>query len=406
MKKKLYISRAIKITALLLSVLALSLILQSYVLVHYDGNRMRLDGYYLEEKDSLDVVLIGASDVYASFSPGLAYEKFGFTSFSYATASSTAGAAKTMLKEVLRTQKPQKIVIEINAFLYGFDNETKISSVRNYIDNVPMNQNKIEYLQSGAIPAGEEEVEYYLPLIKYHSTWNDYPEPSGKYLSQTITQHMEGSTKLKGYRTRTAISTPAPGYPCINHTLANNDHTLALLPDYEAKLRDLCEYCKEQQLDVLFIRTPHAVDKSTYGRFKRANAAGKIIQSYGFDFVNFERDPVTLAYPITDYYNIDHLNIYGSAKFTEYLGKMLTEKYGVKKSEMSEKQMENWDVAAKYYHKLYDYADKYINTEYKNTGHEQTLEENKDVMRYIDNYAEKGEIPKVKIDPSAPTDEP
>ena len=406
MKKKLYISRAIKISALLLVVLCFSLLLQNYVLVHYDGNRMRLDGYYLEEKDSLDVVLVGASDVYASFSPGLAYEKFGFTSFSYATASSTAGAAKTMLKEVLRTQKPQKIVIEINAFLYGFDNETKISSVRNYIDNVPLNENKIEYLQSGAIPPGEEETEYYLPLIKYHSTWNDYPEPSGKYLSQMITQHLNGSTKLKGFRTQTAILTPEPGYPCINNTLARNSKSLALLPDLETKLRDLCEYCKEQELDVLFIRTPHAVDKTTYGRFKRANAAGNIIRSYGFDFVNFERDPKTLAYPESDYYNIDHLNIYGSAKFTEYLGTLLTEKYGVKKSDLSEKQKEKWDTAAEYYHKLYDYADKYINTEYKKTGHVQTLEENKDVMRYIDNYAEKGEIPKVKVNPSAPTEEP
>ena len=145
MKKKLYITRAIKITALLLIVVLFSLVLQSYVLVHYDGNRMRLDGYYLEEKNSLDVVFIGASDIYASFAPGLAYEKFGFTSYSYATASSTAGAAKTMLKEVLRMQNPQKIVIEVNAFLYGFDNDSKISSVRNYIDNVPLNENKIAH---------------------------------------------------------------------------------------------------------------------------------------------------------------------------------------------------------------------------------------------------------------------
>ena len=171
MKKKLYITRAIKITALLLIVVLFSLVLQSYVLVHYDGNRMRLDGYYLEEKNSLDVVFIGASDIYASFAPGLAYEKFGFTSYSYATASSTAGAAKTMLKEVLRTQNPQKIVIEVNAFLYGFDNDSKISSVRNYIDNVPLNENKIEYLQSGAIPEGEEE--YLIELV--NPIWTAQP---------------------------------------------------------------------------------------------------------------------------------------------------------------------------------------------------------------------------------------
>ena len=73
---------------------------------------------------------------------------------------------------------------------------------------------------------------------------------------------------------------------------------------------------------------------------------------------------------------------------------------------MSGKQKENWDTAAEYYHKLYDYADKYINTEYKKTGHIQTLEENKTVMGYIDNYAENGKLPKIKVNPTNPTEEP
>ncbi len=447
MKKKLYITRAIRIIALGLCVLACTLLLQRFVLVHYDGNRMRLDGYYLEEKDSLDVVFIGASDCYASFAPGLAYEKFGITSFSYATASATAGAAKTMVKEVMRTQNPQKIVIEINAFLYGFDNENKVSSVRNYIDNVPFNENKLEYLQSGAVPVDpskveqfnqpviestkeeaqstdnteptapeveqptvpvtDDLVEYYLPIVKYHGTWNDYPEPSGKYLTQMVTQHTDGATKLKGYRTQTAKFTPDPEYPCINNTLAKNNKKLALIPEYDAMLREFLQFLKDEKIDnVLFIRTPHMVDKSTYGRFKRANEAGGIIKSYGFDYINFERDPETLAYTGDDYYNMDHLNIYGANKFTNYFGTILTEKYGVKPTEKSDKQKANWDTAVEYYHRLYDYCDHYINNEYIKTGHIQTLEENKVVMTYIDNYAEKGEMPKIKVNSTVPTDEP
>ena len=447
MKKKLYITRAIRIIALGLCVLACTLLLQRFVLVHYDGNRMRLDGYYLEEKDSLDVVFIGASDCYASFAPGLAYEKFGITSFSYATASATAGAAKTMVKEVMRTQNPQKIVIEINAFLYGFDNENKVSSVRNYIDNVPFNENKLEYLQSGAVPVDpskveqvnqpvkestmdeaqstdnteptapeveqptvpvtDDLVEYYLPIVKYHGTWNDYPEPSGKYLTQMVTQHTDGATKLKGYRTQTAKFTPDPEYPCINHTLAKNNKKLALIPEYDTMLREFLQFLKDEKIDnVLFIRTPHMVDKSTYGRFKRANEAGGIIKSYGFDYINFERDPETLAYTGDDYYNMDHLNIYGANKFTNYFGTILTEKYGVKPTEKTDKQKANWDTAVEYYHRLYDYCDHYINNEYIKTGHIQTLEENKVVMTYIDNYAEKGEMPKIKVNATVPTDEP
>ena len=427
MKKKLYITRAIRIIALGLCVLACTLLLQRFVLVHYDGNRMRLDGYYLEEKDSLDVVFIGASDCYASFAPGLAYEKFGITSFSYATASATAGAAKTMVKEVMRTQNPQKIVIEINAFLYGFDNENKVSSVRNYIDNVPFNENKLEYLQSGAVPVDPSKVEQFnRPANDSANTQATAPTdpnataPAGsdataptdpaataKYLTQMVTQHTDGATKLKGYRTQTAKFTPDPEYPCINHTLAKNNKKLALIPEYDAMLREFLQFLKDEKIDnVLFIRTPHMVDKSTYGRFKRANEAGEIIKSYGFDYINFERDPETLAYTGDDYYNMDHLNIYGANKFTNYFGTILTEKYGVKPTEKSDKQKANWDTAVEYYHRLYDYCDHYINNEYIKTGHIQTLEENKVVMTYIDNYAEKGEMPKIKVNSTVPTDEP
>lgn len=397
MKKKLYITRGIKIVCLLLLVAISATILQRYILCHYDGNRMRLDGYYLEDKDSLDVVFIGASDCYASFAPGLAYEKYGFTSYAYATASNTAGATKTMIKEVMRTQSPKVLLIEVNAFLYGFDNETKTSSVRNYIDNVPYNSNKIEYLSGGNIPATEDEIEYYVPLIKYHGTWNDYPEPSGKYVTQMFKQHMNGSTKLKGYRTRTAIYNPLTDYSPINYTLENNNKTLDLMPQYEAKLREVLEFCQEEHYDnVVFLRMPHIVDKSTYNRFKRGNRAGEIISEYGFDYINFERDPVTLAYSVKDYYNIDHLNIYGATKFTEYFGKILTEEYGVTASDLTESQKADWEEAVKYYHRLYDYCDNFINTETKVNGVEQTLEENLNVMKYIDDYAETGKMPKIE----------
>ena len=114
MKAKLYITRAIKISAfILLSALVIGF-LQEYVLCHHDANRMRLDAFYIEDKDTIDVAMIGSSEMYSGVSPALLYEKYGVTSFPYATASSTAAAMKTQIKEVERNQSPKLIVIEIN----------------------------------------------------------------------------------------------------------------------------------------------------------------------------------------------------------------------------------------------------------------------------------------------------
>ncbi|MBR1481827.1 MAG: hypothetical protein IJ598_02535 [Ruminococcus sp.] len=346
MKKIIY--RLIKISALGLAVLATLFLLQRYILCHQDHNRLRLDGFYLEEKDSLDVVFTGASESYSDFSPGLAYEKFGFTSYPYASASVTAGAAVTQIKEILRTQSPQLIVMEINPFLYPDDsNEKNEGSIRNYIDNVPLNQNKIDYIKSLNT---ENELEYFIPVIKYHDCWTEYPGGI-KFLGAQLIQDFRGYTLLKGYKSNT-FSCSEEGY--LNSRLINDTKEVPLTADSETKLKELLKFLNDNDIkNVLFIRAPHLIRQNDYECFCMANYAGNIIKEYGFDFINFERDEVTMNYPASDYYNIQHLNIYGSEKFTEYFGSILTKQYGVQQTAKTAAQQQQWQKASAYYHAFY-----------------------------------------------------
>ena len=197
MKKVFSVKRIVKIISLLVAVIITALFMQQYILLHYDSNRLRLDGFYLEEKDTVDIALIGSSEVYASFAPGMAYDKFGFTSYDYATASCTPTAAITQVKEVMDNQSPKMILMEVNAFLYGADkdgqdlNAFKESSIRNYIDNIPMNDNKKAFLDEYVDK--DLHIEYYLPIIKYHSAWNDYPD-SIRYLRSCFEQQVRGES--------------------------------------------------------------------------------------------------------------------------------------------------------------------------------------------------------------------
>ena len=63
--------------------------------------RTVVEGYYQEPLDSLDVVFIGASDIYTSFMPGRAYEQHGFTSYLLASESITSEGVKTAVKEIV-----------------------------------------------------------------------------------------------------------------------------------------------------------------------------------------------------------------------------------------------------------------------------------------------------------------
>ena len=383
MKKKLYVTRTIKLLSFGLLLVLVLLFLQKYPLSNFDDNdnRLRMDGYYLEDKDSLDVVLLGSSEMYSGVIPAKLYEDYGITSYPYATSSSTAGAMATQIKEIKRTQNPQLIVIEINAFLYGTANETKESSLRGYIDNVPMNVNKFDYIRTVIQP--DDRAEYFFPIVKYHGVWNDYPKPLNRCLTM-MHQEMRGYTYLRGFKTNANIFKLTD--KSLSANLPGDNKTLALDKRYEPKLKEFLQYLKDEKIEnVLFMRMPHLVTKQTYNRFKRGNEAGRMIQEAGFDFINLERDEEMMSLPADYYYNLDHLNINGAEKLTSKVGNILTEKYHVEKAKLTDKQAAEWQESVDFYHDYYAYVNNLMKTTTKPKG----MRETDDIIRQVRDYAAK-----------------
>lgn len=355
-KNKIYIKRTLRIVSLLLAITLSIAFLQEYILCRYDNNKIRVDGFYMEEKDSLDVVFIGASEIYAGFSPVYAYEKYGYTSYPLATSSMSSNVYKTALKEVLRTQNPKLIVIEINAFVYDkFNEESEEANTRKFLDNVPLNSNKIDFIKENY--EFSDRFEYYIPFLKYHSAWNEYPYNFDGVAYNYKLQN-RGYSLLKGIKSKTHIYRPKRK-DIISSDLHNDNTRLPLVPELENSLRDLLQFCKDEKLEnVAFMRMPHIAVKSKYDRFARTNTASEIIEEYGFEFLNFERFPDDIGLDIKkDYYHSDHLNMYGCEKMTDYLSELFINNFGITKSKLTPEQKEKWDSCIPYYHKFYDYCD-------------------------------------------------
>lgn len=380
MKKNKHILRVIKITSLLLAVILCVGVLQEFILCHADHNRERIKGFYLEDKDSVDVVLIGASDVYAGFSSCYAYEKFGFTSYPIATQSDIVQNFKTQIKTAIKEQNPKLIVVELNGALYAADEplETE-ANLRNYIDNIPLNSDKFEYISEYIT---ENQLEYYFPIIKYHTVWKGYPKGLGWTLS-IMQDRARGYTYLKGAKTKTDSYTPDE--KVYNSKLKNNENRRDLNEKAEEYLRDCLEYCRSENIEnIVFVRFPHVVVKKTLGRFYRSNTIGDIIAEYGYDYINFEKNFDETGLDInTDFYNMDHLNVYGQMKFTECLGRYLQENYGITESDLTPSQKEEWDTCAKYYDAFVKYNISLIEKkEAKEVG--ETYKTMKEIEKYLE----------------------
>lgn len=383
MKKKLYIKRTVAVLSLALAVLLMLGIAQEYLLARLDNDQIRIEGFYKEEQNSLDVCFIGSSECYTGFSPLQAYKETGITSYPFCTESNPIAMAKYELKEILRTQEPQLIIIEINGALYNQETDIiDLPHIHKAIDSVPLNGNKIDAVQT-VIPE-DNRAEYYLPFIKYHGAWDDYKKHM-KWAKSKLDMQLRGYSLLKGTSIKATASIKGAKKDKIIDPakLQNDDKTLELNETAEYYLRDLLRYCKDENLDnVVFARLPHIVDKRQYDRFRRTNRAGEIIEEYGFDFINLEKNQIELNLDKDkDFYNSDHMNIYGQEKLTRYLCDIIQNEYGVKPHTLTESQKANWDDCAEFYDKYVEYA--HYETDKKSN---KKICENADIIEQISNF--------------------
>ena len=353
MKFQQYVTRTVKTACFFLTIMVSCLLLQQYVLRNVDHNSLRVEGFYQEERDSLDAVFIGASDIYTSFMPGRAYEKYGFTSYLLASESITSEGVITAVKEVVRTQHPGLIIIEANAFLYGdSDNETNEGHVHKFFDNLPFSINKLNYIQK-KVPI-EQKWEYFFPLIKYHGLWTELPDRVNM-MQSNLSLDVRGYNHLKGFRTTAKIF--KSDTPSLNSQLSDAGE-LDLDPELQQNLFDLLDYSKEQNLNVLFVRAPHFVTDKTYDRVKRSNKMASILKERGFSYYSFENNTAAIGIDDSrDFYSEDHMNVYGAIKFTDFLADCLVNGENLRIDPQTDSQKAMWEDVVTTTNQLYRYCD-------------------------------------------------
>lgn len=382
--KRHYWKRTIKILSLILAVVLCVSFLQTFVFVDFwqqgQGTK-RIRGFYMEPKNSLDVVLIGDSTIYSGFSPGYAYELQGITTYNYAIGANTCNTWKPITEEILRRQSPQLIVVEIGATQYRDLNKQnrENSTIHTLIDNMPPSLNKLRAIRD--LVGAEEDasvLEFLFPFIRYHSVWEWFGDLWYRCREMLYWRFVSGNI-LKGDVTRPEVE-PERGRP---RGVGKDRSAEELSPESEAVLREYLEYCREKDLNVLFIAVPIRIndENDLYETFMRENRAGEIVQEYGFEFLNlnYAVDEIGLEHGVS-FYNDGHLNYRGQLAFTEYFSRLLTEEYGVHPHTLTDSQRTNWDECAEYTRLFFEYAESLADK----PPDEEPLSERIEVMRVLD----------------------
>lgn len=303
-----------------------------------------ISGFFEEKKDSLDVVFVGSSDVYAFWQAPLAYESYGVTSYPLSCDSQPFIAARYLIDDARKQQPDALYVVVINTLVpisREDDNFSEPSTLHFVLDYYPLSSNKLKLtwrLTDLGNYSYSDRLEFFLPIIRYHSVWYRLSETNFNF---SFLPFKGGDTYDFFLNRETDISDSYHS----SSTTATLDETR-----YETVI-ELLKYCKEKNLNVLFVTMPRASSEETAAIY---NATEELIESYDFPVLDLMDKVDELGLDLTkDYYNKYHTNIHGSIKVTNYIAKYLVDNYGFT-DKRNTANLEDWENAVKSYHEIID----------------------------------------------------
>lgn len=342
--------KVFKIAAALLSIATVYACLSFCFNHQFSRDEIRIKNFYREPKNTLDVVLLGGSTVQTDYSPALAWEEYGYTSYSLSVASVKTPELKPMLKEVRKRHKDALVLVDVGCVYYT--EQADEITLRRLTDNMPF-FSKARWEAIWELVPPQDRVYHYFPLSYYHNNWKRKED-----LLDCLKYSLENLEIMfrRDRLTMRGITGIALQYPAdIYVDYEGNTDTMPLHADSEEYLRDLLEYCKESGEDnIIFVRMPRYYNEARADEYLMINEAMRIVEEYGYPAMNYDGFISEIGLVADeDYYNQTHMNIYGQEKFTRYLGEYLSRNVLPDQIEHSERVAEAWDEEYRAYRKLY-----------------------------------------------------
>lgn len=282
--------------------------------------------FYEEEKNTLDIIYIGSSNVDQHFNSVLAYHLYGFTTGMMSTGTQPFVATKYLIEESRKTQKPYLYVIDLIKSQDEFVIDLSYDAIREVTDAMKFSKNRIDtinYVLKNYETDKSEYVNYYFSYLKYHNSWKYI------YIDNTIKDRVYKG----GYNVGSFEKEP-------QQEIIWNNEINEILPKNKEALMDLINYIKETDINVLFV-VPKINLIFTPDQ-ERINGAVKILEENGLPVINFNKvTDLNIDYE-NDFYEAAHLNIYGATKYTLYFSKYLKQHYNLPDHRSNESYL-SWD---------------------------------------------------------------
>lgn len=331
-------------------------------LFEYGNNYItkRYKTYKELEDNTVDAVFIGTSGVDRSWIAPKAYDEVGITVYPFSVDALPSWLVLDMVKEARRYQNPKLYIIDMRCFASPLSPKSSLSEnrARRVIDMLNFfSPNRFDAIRRTISVMDEkyeadeeyttEDLTYYLSFLKYHDKWNE-EDFTFEDIGSVSSAHM-GMYFVKKFVKQKKIS-------AITEVSGTRE-----LDEINARyLEELLEYAKEENLQLLFVDTPHKVSDDVA---QCTNMLCSILDAEGIPYVNTNTDEWLAKLNLnfkTDFYEKSHTNYYGAEKFTAVFEQYLAENYQLPDRRTDESCKSDWDgIYAKSKKTLKKYAKSY-----------------------------------------------
>lgn len=274
-------------------------------------------GFYAEEKNSLDVLFMGNSDIYRGISPMELYDEYGIKSYGYTSAGQRMWTAYYMLKEALRYQKPKVIVLGVDSLFN--ESNSSISNYRKVFDQMKNSKVKYEALNDSIYDFDfSTRLSFYFPVFKYHTRYSELTKDDFKYAFSDF------YFDYKGLDLNKEVVPYNNGFSYMDES----EKVVTIPKKVLTYMNKIINLCKDNNINLVFVELPSADSWS----YEKSMATYEYAKKNNIPFLdlNLNSDDFAFDWTTDSSDGGDHLNVYGAKKVTRYLGKYLNENYTLK----------------------------------------------------------------------------
>lgn len=304
----------------LVFVLALSYI--SYVLRPLFNESLGVMDFYSERENSLDAIYVGGSVCITSWAPYTAWNENGIASYPLGASNLYSFVVLPLVKEALLTQQPEVLLIDLRPFQYTDPDNTGIlfewclgiSNALRYTSLNRLNILNSAYRYATNKSASDTWSSFMFDIVRYHVNWEALDSAMFTY---AIPGNTESSSK--GFLL-------VDKYQAIRKSDCSGILDSAPVSQLAEKdLLEFLDYLKTKDQKSIFVVSPYVESESERRQY---NYLANIIRDSGFDYLNFNDFYKELGIDESqDFYDNNHMNIFGAEKYTKFLSAYLSENY-------------------------------------------------------------------------------